>query len=125
MTPTEADRDQSPNYYFFLSYAHSAPPDPDPEDERGPVEEPDSDPVVEKFYEDLAGAVRARARPGSREPMGFFDQAIPAGSDIKAELSRALGAAQVFVPLYSPSYVTRSWPLREQEVFRRRLAWAG
>ncbi len=103
--------------YFFLSYAHSAPTS---ERVRS-----DSDPSVGVFFADLAAAVAARARPAEGMEIGFFDQQIPSGADMKALLSEALGSAEVFVPLYSPGYFAKSWPMREQEVFRRRLRAAS
>lgn len=103
--------------YFFLSYAHSAPTS---ERVRS-----DSDPSVGVFFEDLTEAVKKRARPTEGMEIGFFDQQIPPGADMKTLLSEALGSAEVFVPLYSPGYFAKSWPLREQEVFRRRLRSAS
>lgn len=112
-------------YYFFLSYAHSAPLEwvEGPETDGADPVEIDADPVVEAFYNDLKLAVAARVRPG-RTDIGFLDQDLPPGSDLKAELAAALASAQVFVPLYSPAYFTRSWPLREREAFRQRLRQA-
>ena len=103
--------------YFFLSYAHSAPTS-----ERV---QSDSDPAVGVFFADLAAAVADRARRAEGMEIGFFDQQIPPGADMKALLSEALGSAEVFVPLYSPRYFANSWPMREQEVFRRRLRVAS
>ncbi|MDQ3150426.1 MAG: TIR-like protein FxsC [Actinomycetota bacterium] len=103
--------------YFFLSYAHSAPTS---ERVRS-----DSDPAVGVFFADLAAAVAARATPAAGMEIGFFDQQIPPGADMKALLSDALGVAEVFVPLYSPGYLAKSWPMREEEVFRRRLLTAS
>src|SRR6185312_5509288 len=57
--------------------------------------------------------------------IGFYDQQIPSGADLKAWLSTALGSTEVFVPLYSPGYFRKSWPMREQEAFRRRLQTAS
>jgi len=104
-------------FYFFLSYAHSAPTS---ERIRS-----DSDPSVGVFFADLVAAVTARAAPAQGMEIGFFDQQIPPGTDMKALLSDALGVAEVFVPLYSPGYFAKSWPMREQEVFRRRLLAAS
>ena len=56
---------------------------------------------------------------------GFYDQEIPLGSDWKASFSRALGAAQVFVPLYSAAYIDRSRPGQEWACFARRMELAG
>lgn len=103
--------------YFFLSYAHSAPPS---ERVRS-----DSDPSVGVFFADLAAAVADRAMPAEGMEIGFFDQHIPSGADIKVLLSYALGSAEVFVPLYSPGYFAKSWPIREQEVFQSRLRAAS
>jgi len=103
--------------YFFLSYAHSAP--------TSEWVRSDSDPAVGVFFADLAAAVAARATPAAGMEIGFFDQQIPPGADMKALLSDALGSAEVFVPLYSPGYLAKSWPMREQEVFRRRLLTAS
>ena len=103
--------------YFFLSYAHSALTS---ERVRS-----DPDPLVGAFFADLAAAVAARARPAKGMEIGFFDQQIQPGVDMKALLSDVLGSAEVFVPLYSPGYFAKSWPMREQEVFRRRLRVAS
>lgn len=111
-------------YYFFLSYAHSAPLGSlaQPGTRRAEPIETDADPVVEAFYRDLKGEVSERV-PG-RSEIGFLDQDLPPGSDLKADLGAALSRTQVFVPLYSPGYFTRSWPLREQAAFRQRLRMA-
>ena len=103
--------------YFFLSYAHSAPTS---ERVRS-----DSDPSVGVFFADLATAVADRARPAEGMEIGFFDQQIPPGTDMKAQLCDALGRAEVFVPLYSPGYFAKSWPMREQQAFRGRLRAAS
>jgi FxsC-like protein len=99
--------------YFFLSYAHSAPISP----EAGA----DVDAWVSKFFDDLSGEVGERARPGSGLEIGFFDRQVPLGSDWKAVIAERLGAAEVFVPLYSPGYFIKSWPMRERESFLDRL----
>ncbi|MEV4756102.1 TIR-like protein FxsC [Micromonospora sp. NPDC049559] len=99
--------------YFFLSYAHSAPM----------VEDPrlDPDKWVKVFFDDLSAEIRGRIGLTEELPVGFFDGRLPMGADWKAALAEALGAAQVFVPLYSPGYFSNSWPLGELESFRRRL----
>jgi TIR domain-containing protein len=122
MTARPDGSPQPPGYYFFLSYAHSAPlevaEDADtPQSDSSGI---DADPVVASFYTDLRQTVAALVRPG-RADIGFLDQDLPPGSDLRVDLAAALGSAQVFVPLYSPGYFTRSWPLREQAAFRRRL----
>ena len=110
-------RPAQPGYYFFLSYAHSAPTSTHPD--------ADADPSVAAFFTELEAAVESLARPAADMRIGFYDQQIPSGTEIKAGLSLALGAAEVFVPLYSPGYFAKSWPQREQEVFRKRLQAAG
>ncbi|SCF39773.1 TIR-like protein FxsC [Micromonospora mirobrigensis] len=112
MSPYGAD----PGTYFFLSYAHSAPPQ---------GARTDTDVWVRRFFTDLSAAVAERARPTPGMRIGFFDQHIPVGADWKAALAEAISGAQVFVPLYSPGYFRRPWALGEQESFRARLAAAG
>jgi FxsC-like protein len=99
--------------YFFLSYAHSAPMLEDPR--------LDPDKWVKVFFDDLSAEIRRRLRAPDGPQVGFFDGQLPMGADWKAALADALGAAQVFVPLYSPGYVSNSWPLGELESFRKRL----
>lgn len=103
--------------YFFLSYAHSPPV--------GDEARTDTDAWVSVFFRDLSDQVSQHARPASRLSVGFIDQQIPLGSDWKAVLAEALGAAEVFVPLYSPGYFSKSWPMGERESFRERLAASG
>ncbi len=103
--------------YFFLSYAHSPPLEGD--------QRADPDRYVRQFFGDLTDAVSCQASPRSGLIPGFFDQQIPVGSDWKKSLSQAIGAAEVFVPLYSPGYFARSWPGREWACFYRRLELAG
>jgi FxsC-like protein len=103
--------------YFFLSYAHSAPMSSDVRT--------DADPWVRACFNDLSAAVARRARPAAHLDIGFFDQLVPAGSDWKAVLADALGGAEVFVPLYSPGYFQKSWPMRERESFFGRLTSSG
>lgn len=105
-----------PAPYFFLSYAHSDPLAGNPE------EDPD-EPVV-RFFTDLKAAVRRYASNG-RKDVGFFDQDVPVGSDWKQFTTRALSAAQVFVPLYSVGYLTNSWQGRELTCFKKRVEVAG
>ena len=105
--------------HFFLSYAHSWPLE-------GSLDtDPDPDQWVQQFFDDLSEAVDQH--PGRRRDLaaGFFDQDIPAGSNLNQSLSQALSSAEVFVPLYSPNYLTRAWPGREWASFRRRVVEAG
>lgn len=106
-----------PGTYFFLSYAHSPPV--------AGETRTDTDAWVSVFFDDLSKQVTRHARSGSGTHVGFFDQQIPLGSDWKAVLAEALGAAEVFVPLYSPGYFSKSWPMGERESFRGRLAASG
>lgn len=100
--------------YFYLSYAHSPP--------LVGAREASHDRWVRAFYTDLAAAVRRHApRRRSHMVTGFYDQEIPLDSNWKALLTRALSAAEVFVPLYSEGYFTRSWPGREWACFQQRL----
>ncbi|MBM0278568.1 TIR-like protein FxsC [Micromonospora tarensis] len=114
--PAGRGRPAARGTYFFLSYAHSAPP---------PGARADADVWVGQFFADLTEEVRRQARPVAGMRIGFFDQHIPLGADWKAALAEALGDAEVFVPLYSPGYFSRPWALGEQESFRARLAAAG
>jgi FxsC-like protein len=102
--------------YFFLSYAHSPPTTEGVSD---------TDHWVTAFFHDLCEAVKAHAASDTGWDIGFYDDLLPPGSNWKARLADALSAAQVFVPLYSPAYLSRSWPLKERESFRRRLVAAG
>ena len=103
--------------YFFLSYARSDPLAGNPDE--------DPDQLVETFFSDLTLAVRRQASGGRESVSGFYDQGIPVGSDWKQFTTRALSAAQVFVPLYSVAYLTNSWPGRELTCFRKRVEQAG
>jgi FxsC-like protein len=103
--------------YFFLSYAHSDPLAGNPE--------ANPDELVGKFFGDLEDAVGRLASRRSGIIPGFYDQEIPVGSDWKKFLRQALGAAQVFVPLYSAAYIAKSRPGQEWACFRRRLELAG
>jgi FxsC-like protein len=108
--------DDIPAPYFFLSYAHPDPLAGNPEDD--PIE------PVETFFADLSAAVRRHARAHGGD-VGFFDQELPAGSDWKQFVTRALSAAQVFVPLYSVGYLMNSYPGREFTCFKMRVKEAG
>ena len=102
--------------YFFLSYAHSPP--------LVGVPQLTHDQWVRTFFRDLSAVVKHLGNDQGVAP-GFFDQAIPLNSDWRASLTQALATAQVFVPLYSPGYFSRSWPGREWACFRERLINAG
>lgn len=106
-----------PAPYFFLSYPRIDPLAGNPD------ENPDQ--LVETFFGDLTHAVKRHATGGGEGVSGFYDRAIPIGSDVKQFTTRALSAAQVFVPLYSVAYVKNSWPGRELTCFRKRVEQAG
>ncbi|HEY6792053.1 MAG TPA: FxSxx-COOH system tetratricopeptide repeat protein [Trebonia sp.] len=119
MTMDSGDRDlaSTSGPYFFLSYAHS-----DPLAAR-PHQDPDQ--LVGQFYDDLTEAVRRHASRRSDFVPGFCDREIPRDGDCEQVAGRALGAAQVLVPLYSPGYLARSRPGRELACFRQRVELAG
>jgi FxsC-like protein len=103
--------------YFFLSYAHSPPL------AGVPPTQPDG--WVRGFSKNLSDAVAKHASREARLDPGFIDMEMPVGADWKTEIVAGLGAAEVFVPLLSPAYLTRSWPWREWTCFERRLKMAG
>jgi FxsC-like protein len=103
--------------YFFLSYPRIDPLAGNPD------ENPDQ--LVETFFGDLTHAVKRHATGGGDGVSGFYDRAIPVGSDLEKLTTKALSAAQVFVPLYSVAYLNNSWPGRELTCFRKRVEQAG
>jgi len=103
--------------YFFLSYPRFDPLAGNPDE--------DPDELVDVFYDDLTRALKRHAVASGEEVSGFYDRAIPIGSDLKQLTTRALSAAQVFVPLYSVAYMKNSWPGRELTCFRKRVEQAG
>jgi FxsC-like protein len=109
-------RRAGPGSYFFLSYAHSPPGVPVPSHPYTSV-----DPWIHTFFQDLVEAVEHRALPRAGMRAGFIDQEVDPGSDWNATLADALGAAEVFVPLYSPTYFKNPWPMKEHAAFRQRL----
>ena len=64
----------------------------------------DPDDWVRDFFRDLTSAVEHHPARQTALATGFFDQDIPAGSNLKKSLTQALSIAEVFVPLYSPDY---------------------
>jgi FxsC-like protein len=93
--------------YFYLSHAR-APSMP-------------VDYWVRKFYDDLCVEVEDLARLDLEMEVGFADF-MPPGGERDSSVSRAINAARVLVPLYSPDYLT--WPLRERATFLERLGAA-
>ncbi|MEE6263341.1 hypothetical protein [Plantactinospora sonchi] len=134
-------RDQDPDTYFFLSYAHSVPyssaddqaahqPANDPAPHQPPPR-PDTDHWVSRFFGRLEQEVTRRATKISKHrvsadptpaSLGFFDGRVSPGADGRRVLAEALSVAHVFVPLYSPNYFSNGWALGERESFLARLA---
>jgi FxsC-like protein len=81
-----------------------------------------ADEVVRVLYHDLSARIAQRVGPDPDLDVGFLDDLLPAGADWAHEVATALAHAEAFVPLYSPGYLSRRWPLRERESFRRRMA---
>lgn len=117
--------------YFYLSYACLGPLPSDPPRDApraaGTARQPapsghraEPNREVQKFYNDLDSAIVART--GRRPPAGFYDRHVPFDADPRKTHAAALGRAQVFVALYSPDYLTMSWPQLEQIAFRDRVA---
>ena len=105
--------------YFYLSYAHSPPLAGSRLDSSTP------DGWVREFFHDLSWAVNRRASADRGLAPGFIDLQVPYGQEWKNTLVRMLGEAEVFVPLYSPAYLSRSWPGREWASFAQRIESAG
>ncbi len=101
-----------PAPYFFLSYAPLGSAGRKP---GGGSEQAGRD-VLRRSV-----SRRQASRVGRGRDVGFFDQKIPRGADWKQFITRALSAAQVFVPLYSVGYLTNSWPGRELTCFTKRV----
>ncbi|MGI5236858.1 hypothetical protein [Dactylosporangium sp. CA-139066] len=100
--------------YFFLSHAPPAPLS-------GSAADPDRE--VRRFFGDLSRQVRARVGAGAAEPVGFLEAEVRAGADRNAARIRALGSAQVFVPLYSPAYLENAFARGELAAPGRSSRW--
>jgi FxsC-like protein len=90
--------------YFYLSHLHRLRP---------PVNH-----WVKTFFDDLCAEVDKIANTGDNMATGFADL-LPEGDERDAAMIAALGAAHVFVPLYTPEYVDR--PSHERSRFEQRL----
>jgi FxsC-like protein len=108
--------DPAKETYFFLSYARAAPATDNART--------DNYTWVREFFRDLSQEVRQLAHRRVGAEIGFLDLEVSPDSDPKAALTRALGSAQVFVPLYTPGYFGNAWSMREQESFRTRVSSA-
>jgi hypothetical protein len=84
-----------------------------------------SDPWAERLFGDLTARVAPLLGADEPERVGFYDDVVVNDGDWKSELAQALGAADVFVALYSPRYVSNAWSMREREAFLRRLRTTG
>lgn len=102
---------------FYLSYAHSAP--------TSDKVRTDTDHWIRMVFQDLSKEIRRIRGLPPRAVVGVLGGMLPAGEDWHESKLEALSSAQVFVPLYSPGYLARTWPRREHESFLRRLAAAG
>ena len=102
--------------YFFMSYAEVPPVTRLPATGEEPAP---GDPLVDIFFADLLGSVQRLSRSASRR-VGLYDRSIADGAGWP-DVLRALGQAEVLVPLYSPRYVASAWATEEHYSFRRRL----
>jgi FxsC-like protein len=96
--------------YFFLSYARTPRHDP----------HTPSDPNqwVHRLYHDLCEEVLQLIR--TRNP-GFMDRDIRVGAPWSKDVSAALAACRVFVPLYSPRYFVSENCGKEWLAFSKRV----
>ncbi|MEV0132517.1 TIR-like protein FxsC [Dactylosporangium sp. NPDC050688] len=101
------------SYAFFLSYA--------PVTHIADAAERAADHWVQTLFQDLSEEVARLLGTPAHEPVGFFDELIPPGRDVKADLAEAIGAAHVFVALYSQRYFGSAWSMSERAAFLRRL----
>ena len=104
------------SFYFFLSYAAVPPVTRLP---AGDAEPAPRDPLIDTFFADLRGGVQRLARSGTRR-IGVYDRSLSPTTDWRG-IVRALGQAEVLVPLYSPRYVASAWATEEHYSFEKRL----
>jgi FxsC-like protein len=97
--------------YFFLSYARTPRRDP------GDKEDPDR--WVHKLYKDLCDAI-LQMTDVLPEEAGFMDRENRLGAEWSPELTTALAACRVFVPLYSRRYFESDNCGKEWFAFARR-----
>ena len=110
--PVPSGRSGAPPY-FFLSYAHA------PRQASGT----DPDYWVERFFRDLCDHVLALTDHPADVPVGFMDREIRTGEGWSERLGEVLGAARVFVPLYSPRYFASETCGREWYAFAQRTIY--
>lgn len=97
--------------YFFLSYARTP--------KRDPAGNENPDRWVQKLYVDLCDEI-LQLTDSVPEEVGFMDLYDKPGSDWSANLTAALAACKVFVPLYSRRYFESDQCGREWFAFARR-----
>jgi len=102
-----------PRFHFYLSYAHSAP--------LGEDAPADTDHSVGVLFKDLSREVGGLLGADRASPAGYYDDTVRPGAEWKSTLGAVLGAADVFVALYSPGYFTKSWPRRERAAYMQRF----
>ncbi|WP_431682592.1 TIR-like protein FxsC [Kitasatospora sp. KL5] len=97
--------------YFFLSYAHTL---------RTTPRAGDPNQWVAKFYDDVCETITELTDVPAGAPIGFMDEAMPAGESWTDRISKELATCRVFVPLYSPRYFNSSACGQEWHTFSRR-----
>ncbi|MGO6822629.1 toll/interleukin-1 receptor domain-containing protein [Rhizobium ruizarguesonis] len=70
---------------------------------------------VSRFTEDLKRALTIRL---GQEPSFFFDERTLQGNEYLSELKIHVTSSGIFVPVVTPSYVTRDWTNTELNAFR-------
>jgi hypothetical protein len=81
---------------------------------------PKAQEFVEMFYGDVCDLVSELLPTMPGEDAGYLDVSMEGGQNWTAELGRAVGNCQVFVPLVSPRYVSSEWCARERRAFAAR-----
>lgn len=105
----------APERVFFLSYARP------PQVRRStPRNRDDIREYPARFFDDVNEQVAALLGTGPGEDPGYMDLQTEPGAEWNFQLRRAVGTAQVFVPLLSKPWATSIWCQREQEAFSRR-----
>ena len=97
--------------YFFLSYARTP--------KRDPSDKEDPDRWVHKLYKDLCDAI-LQLTDALPDEAGYMDRENRLGAEWSPELTNALAACRVFVPLYSRRYFESNNCGKEWFAFARR-----
>jgi len=99
---------------FFLSYG-SVKPLANPA-----AEQTDLNRNAIRLFHDLSvHVVELLGLPAGTDP-GFMDQTFGGGEPWRAEILRAVGTCQVFIPLVSPLLIRSEWCAKEWHAFTRR-----